>query len=84
VVVVGGGNSACTTTSYLSGLANQVTVIHRRDAFRAEESIVKDIKEKANVNILFNTEVKEIKGDKQVRSITLQKNDTSQHKRVIG
>lgn len=83
VVVVGGGNSACTTTSYLSGLANQVTVIHRRDAFRAEESIVKDIKEKANVNILFNTEVKEIKGDKQVRSIMLQKNDISQTSELL-
>jgi len=78
IAVVGGGNSACTTTSYLAGLANQVTVIHRRDAFRAEESIVKDIKGKANVNILFNTEVKEIKGNSQVRSITLWNNVTNQ------
>lgn len=78
IAVVGGGNSACTTTSYLAGLANQVTVIHRRDAFRAEESIVKDIKGKANVNILFNTEVKEIKGNSQVRSITLWNNATNQ------
>ena len=78
IAVVGGGNSACTTTSYLAGLANQVTVILRRDAFRAEESIVKDIKGKANVNILFNTEVKEIKGDSQVRSLTLWNNVTNQ------
>ena len=38
VLVVGGGNSACITTLYLSGLASQVTVIHRKKAFRAEES----------------------------------------------
>ena len=41
VMVVGGGNSACITTLYLSGLAAQVTVIHRREMFRAEESLVK-------------------------------------------
>ena len=46
VLVVGGGNSACITTLYLSGLAAQVTVIHRRDAFRAEESLVSDISSK--------------------------------------
>ncbi len=43
VIVVGGGNSACITTLYLSNLAEQVTVIHRREAFRAEESLVKDL-----------------------------------------
>ena len=71
VLVVGGGNSACITTLYLSGLAAQVTVIHRRQAFRAEESLVSDIAAKGNVNIMWNTEVQEIKGDKQVKSVTL-------------
>jgi thioredoxin reductase (NADPH) len=71
VLVVGGGNSACITTLYLSGLASQVTVIHRRQAFRAEEFLVSDIASKANVNILWNTEIQEIKGDKQVKAVTL-------------
>ena len=70
-LVVGGGNSACITTLYLSGLANQVTVIHRREMFRAEESLVNDINTKSNVKIMWNTEIQEIKGDKQVRSVTL-------------
>jgi thioredoxin reductase (NADPH) len=78
VVVVGGGNSACITTLYLSGLASQVTVIHRRDAFRAEESLVKDLTAKTNVNILWNTVIQEIKGDKQVRSVVLLDSKTSQ------
>ncbi len=78
VVVVGGGNSSCITTLYLSGLASQVTVIHRRDVFRAEESLVNDLKAKTNVNILWNTEVQEIKGDRQVRSITILDNSTGQ------
>ena len=76
VVVVGGGNSACITTLYLSGLANQVTVIHRRQAFRAEETLVSDISSKGNVDILWNTEIQEIKGDKQVRAVTLIDNTT--------
>jgi thioredoxin reductase (NADPH) len=76
VIVVGGGNSACITTLYLSGLASQVTVIHRRQMFRAEESLVNDITTKTNVKILWNTEIQEIKGDKQVRSVALLDNST--------
>jgi Thioredoxin reductase len=82
VIVVGGGNSACITTSYLSGLANQVTVIHRRSAFRAEESLVKDITSKTNVKIMWNTEIQEIKGDKQVRAVTLIDNSTGKTSEV--
>ena len=77
VLVIGGGNSACITTLYLSSLAAQVTVIHRREAFRAEESLVSDISSKGNVNILWNTEVQEIKGDKQVKAVTLIDNTTN-------
>jgi thioredoxin reductase (NADPH) len=78
VLVVGGGNSACITTLYLSGLAGQVTVIHRREAFRAEESLVTDIAAKSNVTTLWNTEIQEIKGDKQVRTVTIIDNVTKQ------
>jgi thioredoxin reductase (NADPH) len=78
VLVVGGGNSACITTLYLSGLAGQVTVIHRRDAFRAEESLVTDIAAKGNVTTLWNTEIQEIKGDKQVKTVTIIDNITQQ------
>lgn len=82
VIVVGGGNSACITTLYLSGLASQVTVIHRRQAFRAEESLVNDINMKTNVKVMWNTEIQEIKGDKQVRSAVLIDNTTKQTSEV--
>jgi len=68
VLVIGGGNSACITTLYLSGLAAQVFVVHRKDAFRAENALVKDLESKSNVKVLWNTEVKEIKGDKIVNT----------------
>jgi thioredoxin reductase (NADPH) len=76
VMVIGGGNSACITTLYLSGLASQVTVIHRKKAFRAEESLITDISAKENVVVIWNTEVQEIKGDKQVKAVTLIDNTT--------
>jgi thioredoxin reductase (NADPH) len=76
VLVIGGGNSACITTLYLSGIASEVIVTHRRKAFRAEEFLVTDIATKKNVTVLWNTEVQEIKGDKQVKSVTLIDNMT--------
>ena len=84
VLVVGGGNSACITTLYLSGLAGQVTVIHRREAFRAEESLVTDIAAKGNVTTLWNTELQEIKGDKQVRTVTIIDNVTKQTRELAA
>src|SRR3972149_2130181 len=71
VLVVGGGNSACITTLYLSGLAAEVNVVHRKDAFRAENALVKDLESKGNVKVHWNTEVKEIKGEKIVKSAVL-------------
>lgn len=78
VIVVGGGNSACITTLYLSGLASQVTVIHRREVFRAEESLVNDLNMKTNVKVMWNNEIQEVKGDKQVRSVVLLDSKTGQ------
>ncbi len=80
VLVVGGGNTACITTLYLSGLAAQVVVIHRQQAFRAEESLVTDISSKNNVTVMWNTEVQEIKGDKQVRTVSLLRQHDRQNK----
>jgi len=72
VVVIGGGNSACITALYLSGLVAQVNVVHRRDAFRAEQQLVSDLTAKPNVNVVLNSEVEEIKGDKKVGSVILK------------
>jgi thioredoxin reductase (NADPH) len=66
VLVVGGGNSALITALYLADLASEVTITHRREAFRAEETLVKALEAKKNVEALLNTEVKEIKGEKLV------------------
>jgi thioredoxin reductase (NADPH) len=82
VLVVGGGNSALITALYIAGLASEVKVAHRRDTFRAEEALVKALKEKANVEILWNTEVKEIKGEKLVKEVTIFNNSTKETKEL--
>lgn len=83
VLVAGGGNSAATTTLYLSGIAAKVFVVHRRDAFRAEEALAKEISSKKNVQILLNTEVFEIKGDKSVNKVVLLDNEVGEKKEIM-
>jgi len=82
VLVIGGGNSALITALYIAGLASEVKVAHRRDTFRAEEALVKALKEKANVEILWNNEVKEIKGEKLVKEVTIFNNSTKETKEL--
>ena len=62
VIVVGGGNTAVEEALYLSGLAAKVTVIHRRDEFRAERILQDRLFKKPNVEILWDSELIEIKG----------------------
>jgi thioredoxin reductase (NADPH) len=78
LLVVGGGNSALITTLYLAGIASDVKIAHRREAFRAEEALVKALKEKRNIEILWNTEVKQIIGEKLVNKALLLNNETGE------
>ena len=78
VMVVGGGNSAAITTLYLSGIASEVAVVHRREAFRCEAALVKDIESKPNVQIIWSAEIKEIKGEKTVNKVIIQDNKTGE------
>jgi len=75
VLVVGGGNSAVMTTLYLAGIASETKIVHRRQAFRCEEALTQGLKNAKNIEILWNTEIKEIRGDKVVQTaILLDKN----------
>ena len=63
VAVIGGGNSAVEEALYLSNIAKTVTVIHRRDAFRAERILQERLFAKENVKIVWDTAVDEITGN---------------------
>ena len=62
VVVVGGGNSAVEEALYLSQLAKHVTVVHRREGFRAERILQDRLFKMANVDVIWNHAVEEILG----------------------
>ncbi len=66
VVVIGGGNTAVEEALYLSNIASEVTLIHRRDTLRAEKILQDQLFEKANngnIKIEWNHQVKEVIGD---------------------
>lgn len=63
VVVIGGGNTAVGEALYLSNIAKDVTLVHRRDSLRAEKILQNQLLEKENVKILWNQQVKEVIGD---------------------
>ena len=73
VVVVGGGNSATTEALHLHNLGVQVTMVHRRDTFRAQEFLTKNVLAN-NIPVLWNTEVKEIRGKERVSEVLLVNN----------
>ena len=62
VIVVGGGNTAVEEALYLSNLAAKVTVLHRRDEFRAERILVDRLHKKDNIEVLWNSELEEVIG----------------------
>ena len=75
IIMVGGGNSALQEALYLNNLGANVTLIHRRDEFRAQKELQNNIK-KANINTILNTTVEEIKGDMLVESVILKDTQT--------
>jgi thioredoxin reductase (NADPH) len=70
VVVVGGGNSAVEEALYLANLASKVTVVHRRDSFRAERILQERLFKHPKVEVLWNHALEEVTGDENPLGVT--------------
>lgn len=75
VAVVGGGNTALEDALYLADLASKVYLIHRRDEFRGEESTINLLKEKDNIEFLYNSNVTKLNTKDRLESIEVTSND---------
>ena len=72
VFVVGGGDTAFQEALFLTKYASKVTIIHRRDSFRATKILQDKVEQKEKISFLLNSRIKEINGDGLVGSITVE------------
>ena len=70
VAVIGGGNTAVEEALYLSNLAAEVTVVHRRGEFRSEKILAERLFERPNVKVRWNETVEEVIGKGEPRGVT--------------
>ncbi len=73
VILVGGGNGAVTEALHLKNIDVDITLVHRRDKLRAQEHLAKKLQAE-NIPVLWNTEVKEIRGEARVEEVELVDN----------
>ncbi len=73
ILVVGGGDTALTDGIYLSKLSDQITIVHRKERFRAQDNLVEQVERNKNIELIMQHTVTEIKGDgNKVTSVILK------------
>jgi thioredoxin reductase (NADPH) len=83
-VIVGAGDSACEEAHYLSKLCTKVTMLVRRDEFRASKIMAERVKNTSNIEILFNTDTQEVLGDGSVITGVRVKNSKTGEEKTIS
>jgi thioredoxin reductase (NADPH) len=78
VAIVGAGDTACEEAHYLSKLCRKVTMLVRRDEFRASQIMQKRVMSTPNIEIMFNTETEEILGENGVEAVRVKNNKTGE------
>ena len=82
VAVVGGGNAALDAAEVMSKIAKKVYLIHRRNEFRGFEALIDDVRERENIELLLETETKEIIGQNKVEKIKIANSKTGEEKEL--
>ena len=77
-VIVGAGDSACEEAHYLSKLCTEVTILVRRDEFRASKIMSERVKNTKNIEILYNTDTVEVLGNDVVTGVKAKNNKTGE------
>lgn len=78
VAVVGGGNSALEDAVYMSNIAKKVYLIHRRDEFRGDDILVKDVKNQNNIELVLCAKVNKVEGSGKLENIVVENIPTKQ------
>ncbi|MBL7058744.1 FAD-dependent oxidoreductase, partial [Patescibacteria group bacterium] len=84
VAVIGGGNSALDAAEVLSKIASKVYLVHRSEEFKAFEALVNKVKSVENIEMVLNSDIKEIFGSTKVEKIKVLKNDEEREIDVDG
>ncbi len=82
VAIVGGGNTALEDCFFLSNLAKKVYLIHRREEFRGDAILSKQVKEKANIELVLNSAISKLIGDEQLKQIEVTNKVTGEIKPI--
>ena len=83
VAVTGGGNTAVEDAIYLCGMAEKVYLVHRRNEFRAEETLVNAAKAIENLEFVTPYVVKELKGEPKLSSVILENREDGSEKELV-
>ncbi|RAP45415.1 MAG: thioredoxin-disulfide reductase [Methanosphaera sp. rholeuAM6] len=79
VIIVGGGNSAATEALYLNRIGVKCSIVHRRDWLRCDIKLQEDLANN-NVNIYWDSELKEVKGDVKVEEAVIYNKKTGEER----
>ncbi|MFN6178320.1 MAG: thioredoxin-disulfide reductase [Flavobacteriales bacterium] len=82
VALVGAGDTACEEATYLAKLCPKVFMLVRKDEFRASKAMVHRVQNTPNIEVLFNTEVKDVLGEHAVEGIIAINNQTGEERKL--
>ena len=82
IVVVGGGDTAMEEATFLTRFASKVTLVHRRDSFRASKVMQQRVFDDPKIEVAWNTEVAELLGDKSLDGLLLRDTVTGEERKI--